>query len=174
MLTVFAKYFLIDVWQGSECASSPQYARVLNIPEFWTWLRFWICQGSGFIKFLWISLRKERSYSELLWSTFSRIRTEYREIRSISPYSVQMWENADQNNSKYGHFLRCVYLWFWICRGSDYAMVMNITGFRIYQGLEYASSSQYVITKFWIFQVYTGSSISMNDSWISLNLPKSA
>ena len=24
----------------------------------------------------------------------------------ISPYSVRMWENTDQNNSKYGHFLR--------------------------------------------------------------------
>ena len=26
----------------------------------------------------------------------------------IFPYSVQMWENADQNNSEYGHFLRSV------------------------------------------------------------------
>ena len=48
------------------------------------------------------------SYSELLWSVFSRIWTEYREIRSISPYSVQIWENADQNNSEYGHFSRSV------------------------------------------------------------------
>ena len=29
-----------------------------------------------------------------------------REIRSISPYSVQMQENVDQNNSEEGHFLR--------------------------------------------------------------------
>ena len=28
------------------------------------------------------------------------------EIRSMSPYSVQMRENVDQNNSEYGHFLR--------------------------------------------------------------------
>ena len=27
---------------------------------------------------------------------------------STSPYSVRMWENADQNNSKSGHFLRSV------------------------------------------------------------------
>ena len=47
-------------------------------------------------------------YSELFWSVFSRISTEYREIRSISPYSVQIWENADQNNSEYGHFSRSV------------------------------------------------------------------
>ena len=35
----------------------------------------------------------------------------YWEIRSISLYSVRMRENADQNNSKYGHFLRseCCY-----------------------------------------------------------------
>ena len=32
--------------------------------------------------------------------------TEYRELIRISPYSVRMQENADQNNSKYGHFLR--------------------------------------------------------------------
>ena len=40
-------------------------------------------------------LRKKRPYSELLWSVFFPIRTEYREIRSISPYSVQ-------NAGKYG------------------------------------------------------------------------
>ena len=34
----------------------------------------------------------------------SCIRTEHREIWSISPYSAQMRENADQNNSEYGHF----------------------------------------------------------------------
>ena len=42
------------------------------------------------------------------WSVFSRIRTEYGEIRSISPYSVQMRENTDQKNSVFGHFSRIV------------------------------------------------------------------
>ena len=32
----------------------------------------------------------------LFWSVFSRIRTEYGEIFRISPYSVRMWENTDQ------------------------------------------------------------------------------
>ena len=41
-----------------------------------------------------------------IFPAFSRIRTEYGKIRSISPYSVQMWENGDQNYSEYGHFLR--------------------------------------------------------------------
>ena len=44
-------------------------------------------------------------YLELIWSVFSRIRTEYGDMRSISLYSVRMRENTDQNNSKYGHFL---------------------------------------------------------------------
>ena len=48
-------------------------------------------------------------YSELFWSAFSCIRTEYGEIFRISPYFVRMWENADQNNSEYEHFLRSAY-----------------------------------------------------------------
>ena len=43
------------------------------------------------------TLRKKCPYSELLWSAFSRIWTEY---------SARMWENADQNKSEYRHFLR--------------------------------------------------------------------
>ena len=38
-----------------------------------------------------------------------RIWTEYGEILFISPYSVRMRENADQNNSEYGHFLRSAF-----------------------------------------------------------------
>ena len=45
-------------------------------------------------------------YSGLFWSTSSRTWAEYGKIRSISPYSVRMWENADQNNSEYVHFSR--------------------------------------------------------------------
>ena len=52
------------------------------------------------------TLREKCPYSELFWSAFSRIRNEYGEIFRISPYSVRMRENADQNNSEHGHFLR--------------------------------------------------------------------
>ena len=55
-----------------------------------------------------LSLPKKCPYSELFWSAFSRIRTEYGVIRSISPYSARKRENADQNNSEYGHFSRSV------------------------------------------------------------------
>ena len=54
------------------------------------------------------ALGKKSLYLELLWSAFSRIRIEYGEIRSISPYSVQLRENADENSSEYVHILRCV------------------------------------------------------------------
>ena len=35
-----------------------------------------------------------------------RKRCPYSELFCISPYSVQIWENTDQNNSKYGQFSR--------------------------------------------------------------------
>ena len=52
------------------------------------------------------SLREKCPYSECFWSVFSRIRTEYGEIRSISFYSVWMRENTDQENSEYRNFSR--------------------------------------------------------------------
>ena len=57
------------------------------------------------------SLREKCPYSELFWPAFSRIRTEYRVILRITPYSVQMHENADQSNSEYRYFLRSDYFW---------------------------------------------------------------
>ena len=55
-----------------------------------------------------ITLREKCPCSELFWSAFSRIWTEYREILRISPYLVRMRENADKNNSEYEHFLHSV------------------------------------------------------------------
>ena len=52
------------------------------------------------------SLREKCPYSELFWSVFSLNRTEYGETLCISPYSVRMRENKNQNNSEYGHFSR--------------------------------------------------------------------
>ena len=54
-------------------------------------------------KYLRCSLPEQCSYSEFFWSAFSHIRTKYREIRNISPHSLQIQENTDQNNSDYGH-----------------------------------------------------------------------
>ena len=55
---------------------------------------------------LYWTLREKCPYSKIFWSLFSRIRTEYREMRSTSPYSVQMHENTGQKNSEYGQLLR--------------------------------------------------------------------
>ena len=52
---------------------------------------------------------KKCPFSELFWSVFSHIWTEYAEILRTSPYSVRMRENTDQNNSEYGHFSRSVH-----------------------------------------------------------------
>ena len=49
-----------------------------------------------------LALREKCPYSELFWSAFFRIRTEYGEILRIKP------ENADQNKCGYGHVLRSV------------------------------------------------------------------
>ena len=58
-----------------------------------------------------LPLREKCPYSELFWFLFSRIWTEYEKIVCISPYSVRMRENANQNSSKYGHFLRSMPEW---------------------------------------------------------------
>ena len=39
-------------------------------------------------------MSKKCLHSELLWSAFSGIHTEYGDMPSISPYSVQMRENT--------------------------------------------------------------------------------
>ena len=51
-----------------------------------------------------LTLSEKCPYWGLFWSLFSRVLAEYREILRISPYSFQMQENKDQNNSEYGHF----------------------------------------------------------------------
>ena len=53
-----------------------------------------------------LTLHEKCPYSELFWYAFSPIWNEYGEILRISLYSVRMWENMDQNNLEYGHFLR--------------------------------------------------------------------
>ena len=55
-----------------------------------------------------LPLREKCPYLELFWSAFSCIQNEYGEILRIYSYSVRMLENAEKNNSEYGHFLRSV------------------------------------------------------------------
>ena len=55
-----------------------------------------------------LSLREKRPNTEFFWSVFSRIRTEYAERRSISPYSVKCWKIQARKSSVFGHFSRGV------------------------------------------------------------------
>ena len=67
--------------------------------------RKFVCHGVRSVSFSEnLVLREKYRYSELFWSVFSRIWTEYGEILGISPYSVRLRENTDQNNSEYGDF----------------------------------------------------------------------
>ena len=51
-----------------------------------------------------LPLHEKSPYSEFFWSVFSRIRTKYGEIQSMSPYLVRLRENTNQKNSEYGRF----------------------------------------------------------------------
>ena len=77
-----------------------------------------------------MSLRKICPYSELFWSVFSRIWTEYGEILRISPYSVRMRENADYNKSEYGHLSRNVSLRL---KNHLYVFLKNLTNIYIFK-----------------------------------------
>ena len=77
---------------------------------FWIFTKIKVFQYGPFQKFIIQRLRNKCPYSHLFSSTCSYIRTEYGKIPSISPYWVRMQENADQNNSEYGH-LYAMNLW---------------------------------------------------------------
>ena len=91
-----------------------------------------------FDTFIYFALRKKCPYSKLFQSVFPRIRTEYGEIRSISPYSVRMRENMDQNNSEFGHFLHSVDK-YPINILSDSRVAVNVSNFETFQFLRDSS-----------------------------------
>ena len=55
-----------------------------------------------------IILRESVQIRSFFWSVFSPIRTEYGEIRLISPYSVRMRKIRTRKNSVFGHFSHSV------------------------------------------------------------------
>ena len=90
--------------------------RFQSIPQysFWHW-KYWfdgweIYRDRGII--LCVKRVRTRSYSG---TYFFGTYFFDREILCISPYSVRMRENADQNNSEYGHFLHSdIYIYIYI------------------------------------------------------------
>ena len=78
-----------------------------------------------------IKLREECPYSEVFYTLFSRIRTEYGEILRITPYSARMWKNADQKIPEYGYILRSlIYDWNLICQDSDHVLFHFLSIFK--------------------------------------------
>ena len=51
-------------------------------------------------------LQKVSIFGAILVRIFPELELNTERYKSISPYSFQMRENADHNNSEYGHFLR--------------------------------------------------------------------
>ena len=60
-----------------------------------------------------------RSYSGPYFPAFG---LNTKEILRISPYSVRMRENGEQNNSEYGHFLRSVTFTFIVALDHDVSL----------------------------------------------------
>ena len=104
-------------------------------------LNFAKCLGKPISKNPCVKRIRIRSYSG---PDFSRIFPHSDWIRRDSPYlsvfssnAGKCWKNADQNNSKYGHFLRSEY--FWVC--------------RLWSEIDQRySHAIYIITNIWSFQ----------------------
>ena len=67
-----------------------------------------LCRIGSFLFQVTVVLREKWPNTEFFWSVFSRIWTEYGNLRRKSPYSVQIRKNTDQKNSVFGHFSRSV------------------------------------------------------------------
>ena len=56
------------------------------------------------------ALREKCRYSDLIWSVFFPIRTEYEDLGSKSPNSVQMRENTDKKTPNTNTFFAVMVL----------------------------------------------------------------
>ena len=105
------KRVFLKISQNSEentCAKSLFLNNVVGLNNTSGWLLLSISNDKFFMDWIRESINfklnipvcshcvKNVKIRSLFWSIFSRIWTEYGEIRSISPYSVQMRENTDQ------------------------------------------------------------------------------
>ena len=85
-----------------------------------------------------LTLCEKGLYSKFFWSVFSRIRTEYGEILSISPYLVRMRKNTNQKTSEYEHISCSV---SFQCRGGQaWIYQFNSNLFDKYQGSKIVKS----------------------------------
>ena len=93
----------LNHWTPKVCQLWLQWIWSKPLRKTYFWIRGW--ERECFINAN-NALRKKCLYLMLFWSILSLIWTKCGKILRISPYSVRMRENTDQNYSKYGHFLR--------------------------------------------------------------------
>ena len=60
--------------------------------------QFFYLSCVGIKKYELAAMCEKYSYSEIFWSVFSHIRTEFEDLLCKSPYSVGMLENTNQKN----------------------------------------------------------------------------
>ena len=70
--------------------------RIIRVPYYWLEMKASILFSKLMYPLSCFHCVKCVQIRSFFWSLFSRIRIEYEEIRSISPYSVRMRENRDQ------------------------------------------------------------------------------
>ena len=75
------------------------------------------------------SLHEKCPYLELFWSAFSGIWTEYRKIRSISPYSIRMRENRTRITPNTDTFYAVVVVWDLSSFSDQWITQLKITKF---------------------------------------------
>ena len=107
-------------------------------------------------------LREKCPYSQFFWSVFFRIRTEYEEIQSISPYSIEIRENRNQKNSEYEHFSHSYHLW---------ATVVKLIRTRHYQSKKKSPQIMPPVAKNKMVDSNTGIE-NTSDDFNPLNYPK--
>ena len=78
---------------------------MLPLPRSSAWNIVKIKSGVGSKK-LWRALCEKYPYSEIFWSLFSRIWTEYGDLLCKCPNSLKIRENVDEKNFECAHFLR--------------------------------------------------------------------
>ena len=116
------------------------------------------------------SLRKRCPYSESFWSAFSRIRTEYREIQSISPYSVKYGKIRTRvtPNTDTFHALIRSYLYFSNESLTTYFFSYLLISFLSFLNLQLQVLSRFEIKKtFWDFRVFD---FGLGQNWKFWNL----
>ena len=123
MLTKFLRIYMKLLNQKFLCHCSHRLFKISSIIPKFFWSKCISSAISDNTRWAWTPLVatatllhcvKSVQIRSFFWSVFACIRTEYGEIRSISPYSVRMRENTDQKKLRtWTLFTQCFSNWGW-------------------------------------------------------------